>query len=69
MQEAVSVSYKCTHTWNGCVSADYPAVDFAISAAVLLARLRLVDGKRDHVFGIKMLKHEGIHVHLKRGAG
>ena len=62
-QAAVSVSYSCVHTTCERGSAHYPAVEFETSVAESLVRLRLVDAKCDHVFGLRMMVFAGIYVH------
>ena len=63
IQATVLVLKSCTYTAYRCISADNPTVDFESSAAESLASSRLVDSKRDDVFGGRMMEVEGIDVY------
>ena len=63
IQAADLTFYCCAYTVHGHFSADNPAIDFKPSAVERLANSRLVDGKRDNAFRIRMMKNEGIHIH------
>jgi hypothetical protein len=51
-----------SYTTYGCISTDHPAVDFETGAAKLLSKSWLVDGVRDDVLRVRMMKIEGIHI-------